>query len=100
MVPRMSESSGNAWKHVEVCKVAQRVGNRVAEFGFECFCPDYVSKIGVSVTERNSLGLWASLAHLSHAYPTGHLLVKAMATGASTLISACSLWTTLSTHST
>ena len=30
------------------------VGNRVAEAGLEYFCPDYVSKNGVSVTERNS----------------------------------------------
>ena len=29
------------------------VGNRVAEVGLEYFCPDYVSKNGVSVTERN-----------------------------------------------
>ena len=55
MVPRMSELSGNAWKRTEVCKVVQRVGNRVTEFGFEYFCLDYVSKIGVSVTERNSI---------------------------------------------
>ena len=38
---------------VEVCEVVQRVGNWVAEYGFEYFCLDYVSKIGVSVTERN-----------------------------------------------
>ena len=37
----------------EVCEVVWRVGNRVAEYGFEYFCPDYVSKIGVSVTECN-----------------------------------------------
>ena len=43
----------NYTEHVEVCEVVQRVGNRVAEYGFEYFCPDYVSKIGVSVTERN-----------------------------------------------
>ena len=54
MVPRMLESSGNARKHAEVCVVVRRVGNRVTEFGFEYFCPDYVRKIGVSVTERNS----------------------------------------------
>ena len=30
------------------------VGNRVAEVGLEYFCPDYVSKNGVSVTERNT----------------------------------------------
>ena len=29
------------------------VGNRVAEVGLEYFCLDYVSKNGVSVTERN-----------------------------------------------
>ena len=55
MVPSMSESSRNARKRTEVCEVARRVGNRVAEFRFEYFCPDYVSKIGVSVTERNSI---------------------------------------------
>ena len=55
MVLRMSESSGNAQKCTEVCEVVRRVGNQVAEFGFEYFCPDYVSKIGVSVTERNSI---------------------------------------------
>ena len=38
---------------VEVCEVVQRVGNRVAEYGFKYFCLDYVSKIEVSVTERN-----------------------------------------------
>ena len=56
MVPRMrmSESSGNAWKCVEVCEVVRRVGNRVTEFGFKYFCLDYVSKIGVSVMERNT----------------------------------------------
>ena len=55
MVLRMSESSGNARKCVEVCVVVQRVGNRVTEFGFEYFCPDYVSKIGVSVMECNKV---------------------------------------------
>ena len=55
MVPRMLELSGNARKCTEGCEVAQRVRNRVAEFGFEYFCPDYVSKIGVSVTECNSI---------------------------------------------
>ena len=40
---------------MEVCKVVRRVENRVTEFGFEYFCPDYVSKIGVSVMERNSI---------------------------------------------
>ena len=39
---------------VEVCKVVRRVGNRVAEYGFEYFCLDYVSKIGVSVMEHNT----------------------------------------------
>ena len=38
----------------EVCEMVRRIGNRVAEFRFEYFCPDYVSKIGVSVTEHNS----------------------------------------------
>ena len=55
MVPRMSESSRNAQKCTEVCIVVQRVGNRVTEFGFKYFCLDYVSKIGVSVMERNSI---------------------------------------------
>ena len=32
------------------------VGNHVAEVGLEYFCPDYVSKNGVSVTERNRWG--------------------------------------------
>ena len=48
----------NYAERAEVCKVVkvvQRVGNRVAEYGFEYFCPDYVSKIGVSVTECNSI---------------------------------------------
>ena len=31
------------------------VGNSVAEVGLEYFCPDYVSKNGVSVTEHNSI---------------------------------------------
>ena len=57
MVLRMSESSGNARKHVEVCEVVRRVGNRVAEFRFEYFCLDYVSKIGMSVKERNKWGV-------------------------------------------
>ena len=52
MVPRMLESSGNV-QSTEVCIVLQRVGNRVTEFGFKYFCLDYVSKIGVSVMERN-----------------------------------------------
>ena len=38
----------------EVCEMVRRMGNRVAEFGFEYFGLDYVSKIGVSVTERNN----------------------------------------------
>ena len=37
----------------EVCEMVRRLGNRVAELGFEYFGPDYVSKIGVSVTECN-----------------------------------------------
>ena len=43
----------NYAERTEVCEVVRRVGNWVAEYGFEYFCPDYVSKIGVSVTERN-----------------------------------------------
>ena len=31
------------------------VRNRVAEVGLEFFCPDYISKNGVSVTECNSI---------------------------------------------
>ena len=45
----MSESS--EW--CRMCEDVQSVGNRVAEVGLEYFCPDYVSKNGVSVTERN-----------------------------------------------
>ena len=60
MVPRMSELSGNVRKHAEVCEVARRVGNQVAEFRFEYFCPDYVSKIGMSVMERNRSPTWAA----------------------------------------
>ena len=33
----------------------QSVGNRVAEIGLEYFCPDYVSKNGVSVMEHNTI---------------------------------------------
>ena len=45
----------NYVERAEVCKVVWRVENRVAEYGFEYFCPDYVSKIGVSVMERNNV---------------------------------------------
>ena len=45
----MSESPEWRGKREDV----RSVGNRVAEVGLEYFCPDYVSKIGVSVTERN-----------------------------------------------
>ena len=55
MVPRMSESSRNVQKCAEVCEVAKTAGNQVAEFRFEYFCLDYVSKIGMSVTECNTL---------------------------------------------
>ena len=41
--------------YAEVCEVVRRVGNRVAEYRFEYFCLDYVSKIGVNVTEHNSI---------------------------------------------
>ena len=47
---------------VEVCEVVQRVGNRVAEYGFEYFCLDYVSKIGVNVTECN---IWKECRQVS-----------------------------------
>ena len=53
-----SVNFGIVWNYVEcaeVCEMVRRIGNRVAEFGFEYFCLDYVSKIGVSVTERNSI---------------------------------------------
>ena len=43
------------WKSREGLEIAWRVGNQVAEFGFEYFCPDYVSKIGMSVMERNTV---------------------------------------------
>ena len=36
-------------------KDVRSVGNRVAEVGLEYFCPDYVSKNGVSVMEHNTL---------------------------------------------
>ena len=38
------------WKHEDV----RSVRNRVAEVGLEYFCPDYVSRNGVSVTECNN----------------------------------------------
>ena len=50
-VPEMSESL--EWRGTR--EDVRSVGNRVAEVGLEYFCPDYVSKIGVSVTERNSI---------------------------------------------
>ena len=40
---------------MEVHKDMQRSGNQVAKVGFEYFCLDYVSKIGVSVMEHNSI---------------------------------------------
>ena len=46
---RISESPEWRRTHEDV----QSVGNRVAEVGLEYFCLDYVSKNGVSVTERN-----------------------------------------------
>ena len=42
-------------KCMEACEDVQRYRNRVAEVRFRYFCPDYVSKNGVSVTERNSI---------------------------------------------
>ena len=47
----------NYAERAEVCEVVRRVGNRVAEYRFKYFCLDYVSKFGVSVTERN---IWGS----------------------------------------
>ena len=49
-VPEMSESL--EWRGTR--KDVRSVGNRVAEVGLEYFCLDYVSKNGVSVTERNT----------------------------------------------
>ena len=51
-----SKGSGecrNRWKCMEVHEDVQRSGNQVAEVGFKYFCPDYVSKNRVSVTECN-----------------------------------------------
>ena len=45
----------NCWKCAETRKDVRRVRNRVAEVGLEYFCPDYVSKNGVSVMERNTM---------------------------------------------
>ena len=52
-----TEGSEECWNHrkcAEMCEDVQRVGNRVLEVGFEYFCPDYVSKNGVSVMECNT----------------------------------------------
>ena len=57
----MSESS--EWRGTR--KDVRSVGNRVAEVGLEYFCPDYVSKNGVSVTERNTRAILPSLRTLS-----------------------------------
>ena len=43
-------------RNVRKCaKSCEGLGIKFAEFGFEYFCLDYVSKIGVSVTERNGI---------------------------------------------
>ena len=56
----------NYAERAEVCEVVRRVGNRVAEYGFEYFCLDYVSKIGVSVMEHNTGPfLWAHSAWMA-----------------------------------
>ena len=52
-VPEMSESP--EWRGTR--EDVRSVGNRVAEVGLKYFCPDYVSKNGVSVTERNIRGI-------------------------------------------
>ena len=52
-VPEMSESP--EWHGTR--EDVRSVGNRIAEVGLEYFCLDYVSKNGVSVTERNSPAL-------------------------------------------
>ena len=39
---------------MEACEDVRKVGNRVAEVGFEYFCLEYVSKNGVSVMECNT----------------------------------------------
>ena len=44
----------NRQKCAEACKDVRKVGNRVAEVGFEYFCLDYVSKNGMSVMEHNT----------------------------------------------
>ena len=46
------EMHGNVRKCTKLCK---GWGIEFTEFRFEYFCLDYVSKIGVSVTERNSI---------------------------------------------
>ena len=48
-----SEECQNHRNGVEMHEDVQSGGNRVAEVGLEYFCLDYVSKNGVSVTERN-----------------------------------------------
>ena len=52
-----SKECQNFQKCAEVHRDVRRVGNQVAEVGLEYFCPDYVSKNGVSVTERNTFPL-------------------------------------------
>ena len=47
----------NHQKCTEVREDVQRIGNQVAEVGFEYFCPDYVRKNGVGVMEHNKLSL-------------------------------------------
>ena len=46
---------------LEVCEDLQRFGDQVAEFGHKYFCPDYVSKNGMSVMECNKILLPNSL---------------------------------------
>ena len=48
------------WKCAEAHQDVQRYGDWVAEVGFKYFCPDYVSKIGVSVMEHNNQSYWCN----------------------------------------
>ena len=53
---------------MEVHRDVRSVGNRVAEVGLEYFCPDYVSKNGVSVMECNTNTVYPQrkVAELNH----------------------------------
>ena len=73
-----SKECRNRQKCVEACGDVRRVGNRVAEVGLEYFCPDYVSKNGMSVMECNSLCCSAS-GHWETDCPKGQAAAKACA---------------------